>query len=244
MSSHGVEKQFRIATTWLLELGVAVVAACAAPGDVSRAPTDVGPPKQEPPGESPPVATGESYSVSGVLTLRTTSGAAPLAGATVGAFVILTNGRGYGLGPATTDADGRYQLYAPNGHVVLVAGAPHSYQPCAAIATVNGANSVTDIELVDSALTRPATTTDSPTLSGVVYRMTVAGRQPVAGAIIEFEYPPVIAATTITDAQGRYSLCQLPTGRGGVDIWLDGVALGGAVVYINGDQVLDFPVTR
>ena len=243
MTSHGVKKQFPIGTKWLLEFGVAVVAACVAPGDFSRAPTDVGPPVREPPGESPPVATGGSYSISGVLTLRTASGAAPLAGAAVGAFVITTNGVGYGLAAVTTDADGRYQLSAPNGHVVLGAGAPHSYQPCAAIATVNGANGVKDFEVVDSAVTRPATTTDSPTLSGVVYRKTVAGRQPVAGAIIEFEYSPVTAATTITDAQGRYSLCQLPTGRGGVDIWLNGVSLGGSVVYINGDQVLDFPVT-
>ena len=243
MTSHGVEKQFPIGATWLLEFGLAVVAACAAPGDVSRAPTDVGPPTREPPGTSPPGATGGSYSLSGVLTLRTTSGAAPLAGATVGAFLIMTNGTSYGLAPVTTDADGRYQLSVPSGHVVFWAGAPHSYQPCAAIATVNGANSVKDIELVDSAVTRPETTTDSPTLSGVVYRTTVEGRQPVAGAIIEFEYPPVVATTTTTDAEGRYSLCQLPTGRGGVDIWLNGVALGGSVVYINGDQVLDFAVT-
>jgi hypothetical protein len=49
----------------------------------------------------------------------------------------------------------------------------------------------------------------------------------------------VIATTTITDAQGRYSLCRLPLGRGGLDVWLNGVSLGGAVVNINGDAVLD-----
>jgi hypothetical protein len=104
---------------------------------------------------------------------------------------------------------------------------------------VNGANGVKDIELLDSAATRPQTTTDSPTLSGVVYRTTGAGKEPIAGAVIEFEYAAVIATTTTTDAQGRYSLCQLPAGRGGLDVWLNGVNLGGVVVNINGDAVLD-----
>jgi hypothetical protein len=152
----------------------------------------------------------------------------------------MTNSNGYGMAPVTTDANGRYQFSnVPNGVVVLMGDAPHSYQPCAAIGTVNGANGVKDLEVVDSAATRPATSADSPTLSGVVYRKTAAGRQPVAGAVIEYEYAPVIASRTITDAQGRYSLCQLPAGRGGLDVWLNGVSLGGAVVNINGDAVLD-----
>jgi hypothetical protein len=49
----------------------------------------------------------------------------------------------------------------------------------------------------------------------------------------------VIATRAVTDAQGRYSLCQLPLGRGGLDVWLNGVQLGGAVVNIFGDEVLD-----
>ena len=93
---------------------------------------------------------------------------------------------------------------------------------------MSDADGVKDFEVVDSTVTRPETTTDSPTLSGVVYRKTGAGKQPVAGAVIEFEYSPVIAATTITDKQGRYSLCQLPAGRAGLDVWLNGVSLGGA----------------
>jgi hypothetical protein len=104
---------------------------------------------------------------------------------------------------------------------------------------VGGANGVKGLELVDSAATRPATPADSPTLSGVVYRKTAAGKEPIAGAVIEYEYSPVIATRAVTDAQGRYSLCQLPLGRGGLDVWLNGVQLGGAVVNIFGDEVLD-----
>ena len=224
---------------WLVVLAATLAAACGAPGDVGRAPTDVTPPRQTPT-PAPPTATGGPYSLSGILTVRTTSGIAPAANAGVGGYVITTNGNSYGMAPVSTDAEGRYQFSnVPSGVVVLYGGAAHAYQPCAAVATVNGANGTKNIELVDSAATRPETTTDSPTLSGVVYRKTAAGKQPVAGAIIEFEYPPVIATTTTTDAQGRYSLCRLPAGRGGLEVWLNGVSIGGVVVNINGDAVLD-----
>jgi hypothetical protein len=155
-------------------------------------------------------------------------------------FVIKTNGDGYGMAPVVTDANGRYEFSnVPSGVVVLYPSAPHAYQPCADVATVGGANGVKGLELVDSAATRPATPADSPTLSGVVYRKTAAGKEPIAGAVIEYEYSPVIATRAVTDAQGRYSLCQLPLGRGGLDVWLNGVQLGGAVVNIFGDEVLD-----
>ena len=247
MTSHRVEKRFAIRAEWLLVFS-AVLIACGASGDVGRAPTDAGAPTGETPGGSPsgcqtqcpPFPTDGRYSISGVLTLRTTSGIVPLAGTGVGGFVIMTNGTGYGMAPVITDASGRYEFTnVPNGVVVLYGGAPHAYQPCAAIGTVNGANGVKDIELLDSAATRPATSADSPTLSGVVYRNTAAGKEPIAGAVIEFEYAPVPATSTTTDAQGRYSLCQLPLGRGGLEVWLNGVSLGGVVVNISGDAVLD-----
>ena len=255
-----VEKRFPIRAEWLLVFGAALIAACGASGDVGRVPTSVGsPPGDTPSGPpsncpgypdqahcSPPPADGR-YSVSGVVTLRTTSGTAPLAGTAVGGFVIMTNGDNYGfMAPVLTDADGRYQFSnVPNGFVRLRAAAPHAYQPCAAVATVSGANSVQDVELLDSAATRPPSAADSPTLSGVVYRSTGAGREPVAGAAIEYEFPPEwIVLQTITDAQGRYSLCDLPAGRGALNVWLNGVGVAGSIVYISGDQVLDFDLTR
>jgi len=241
MTSHGTNKRFPIRAAWLLVLGAALIAACGMPGDNSRAPTETSSPTGQTPGGQIPVANGGSYTLSGVLTLRTTSGTRPLANVGVSGFLVRTNDISHGIGTVTTDADGRYQFSnVPSGVVVLYAGAPHAYMPCAAIGTVVSANGVKDIELVDSAATRPTTTADSPTLSGVVYRKTAAGKEPLAGAVIEFEYSPVPALQTTTDAQGRYSLCQLPAGRGGVDVWLNGVNLGGAVVNISGDAVLDF----
>ena len=204
-----VEKRFPIRAEWLLVFGAALIAACGASGDVGRVPTSVGsPPGDTPSGPpsncpgypdqahcSPPPADGR-YSVSGVVTLRTTSGTAPLAGTAVGGFVIMTNGDNYGfMAPVLTDADGRYQFSnVPNGFVILGAAAPHAYQPCAAI---------------------------------------------------EYEFPPEwIVLQTITDAQGRYSLCDLPAGRGALNVWLNGVGVAGSIVYISGDQVLDFDLTR
>lgn len=252
-TSHRVEHQIPSKRRWVLLLGAAWISACAAPGDVGGGSTYVTSPVTQTPGGStggcpgyvnqnrcPPFTTGGPYTLSGVLTVRTTSGSVPAANAGVGGFVIMTNGNGYGMAPVTTDANGRYQFSnMPSGTVVLYPGAPHAYQPCAEIATITGANAVKDVELLDSAVTRPATAADSPTLSGVVYRRTAAGKEPIAGAVIEFEYPPVTATTAVTDAQGRYSLCKLPLGRGGLDVWLNGVSLGGVVVNITGDAVLD-----
>ena len=256
MTSDWAGKRLPIRVEWLLVFGVALIAACVTSGDDGRAPTGVrstagetpdGPTRGCPvdPTHCPPVATGRTYSLSGVVTLRTASGTAPLAGTEVRAFLVTSNGPSYSIGDAITDADGRYQFPGvPEGHVVLWSFPPHAYQRCAAIATVSGANSEKDLELLDSAVTRPVTAADSPTLSGIVYRSTNAGRQPVAGAVIEFEYAPVIATTATTDVQGRYSLCHLPMGRGGLDVWLNGVAVGGAVVNIDGDKVLDFDLSR
>ena len=99
MTSHRVEKRFPIRAEWLVVFGAALIAACGASGDVGGAPTDVGAPPGETPGGSPsgcqthcpPSPTGGLCSISGVLTLRTTSGTVPLAGG-VGAYVMMTNG--------------------------------------------------------------------------------------------------------------------------------------------------------
>ena len=237
MTFGGAERRFQIRAQWLLALGATLVAACAAPRDGGPAITGVTPPTGQPPDGT---ATRGAYTVSGVLTLRTTSGTAPLAYKTVSGFLILPSGYSYTLAPVVTDADGRYQFSnLPNGAVVLRGVAPRTYQPCPAIARVSGAKGVKDVELVDSAATGSEVSKDSPTLSGVVYRKTSAGRQPVRGAIIEFERSIEVTATTFTDGEGRYSLCQLPIGRAGLDVWLNGGHLTGALVDITGDDVLD-----
>ncbi|HSQ29130.1 MAG TPA: hypothetical protein VLN49_04730, partial [Gemmatimonadaceae bacterium] len=87
MTSHGVEKRFPISAERLLVFGAALIAACGAFGDLGRAPTGVESPTGQTPGSSPSgcpgypdqahcpsFPTGGTYSVSGVVTLRTTSG--------------------------------------------------------------------------------------------------------------------------------------------------------------------------
>ena len=258
MTSCEAAKQFPIRAAWLLVVGAALVSACGLPGADGRGPTEISSPIGETPGAAvpggptgvcpgyidptrcPPFPTGGPYTLSGVLTVRTTSGTVPVPNARVGGFVIMTNGSGYGTAPVLTDANGRYQFSnVPNGFVILYPGAPHAYHPCAEIATVSEADAVKNLELLDSAVTRPLTAADSPRLSGVVYRKTAEGKQPIAGAVIEFEYPPIIATRAVTDAQGRYSLCRLPLGRGGLEVWLNERSLGGTVVNTTGDAVLD-----
>jgi hypothetical protein len=60
-------------------------------------------------------------------------------------------------------------------------------------------------------------------VSGVIFEITGAGKQPVAGAFVDFEpigdFP---AAITFSDAAGRYLLCGVPQERT-VDI---GASLG------------------
>ena len=141
-----MEKRIPMRAEWLLLLGAALISACATPGDVGGASTYSTAPAQPTPGG----ATGP-YTLSGVLTVRTTSGTAPVANAGIGGYVIMSNGNNYGMTSVSTDADGRYQFSnVPSGVVVLYAGAPHAYVPCAAIGTVIGANGVKDIELVVS----------------------------------------------------------------------------------------------
>jgi hypothetical protein len=158
----------------------------------------------------------------------------------------MANGNGYSMGRMNADGNGHYQLNnVPNGRVVLQGMGNGGNQPCAAIATVNGANAVTNIELVASGGVRATTTSDASTLSGVVYRTTPAGRQPLPGVLVEYEASmDLLTATTVTDQQGRYALCRLPSSGFSSDVYfmLNGVMID-RLVTISGDQVLDMEMT-
>jgi len=258
MMGRRIDKRFLIAGAWLLPSGV-LIAACGGTGDTGSTPTAIcaptvvapgggstGCPGYADPSHCPPFTTGGPYSISGVVTLRTASGTVGVAGTHVGGYVFTNSGNGYRTATVLTDSVGRYQLpNLPDGRVVLWGGASRpDYQPCAAIAVVNGANATADVVLVDSAVARSMTPADSPMLSGLVYRTTSAGREPVSGAYVDFEYfPDLVTATTVTDAQGRYSLCRLPLG-GTHTVWFvaDGVMVE-RQINITGDQVLDVVLT-
>jgi hypothetical protein len=188
---------------------------------------------------SGPAVPSGNRTISGVVTERLSSGALqPLPGANVNAWIDLGNfGYSYmwGNGPRTTDSAGRYVLTnVPDGARVLVDTYKSEYvQQCAAPPIQIFADASIDLELIarNNIIVTPQSIASKPgfrTITGVIYENTEDGRRPVAGAFVDYE--PVMdspAATTYSDASGRYLLCGLPDDRT-VDI---GAGNGSRVAY-------------
>ena len=195
------------------------------------------------PTHCPPFPTGGSNSISGIVTRWTNGAASTASGIRVSGYVFKLDGSGYSMGWVVADTTGRYTVTGvPDGMVVLYAYIEGGSQPCAAIASLRGANATSDIEVVTpGGGKRPGSPTDSPTLSGTVYINTPAGRQPVVGAYVEFEYfPDLVTATTTTDEHGHYTLCRLP--KSGSLYVSSGQSPQYFAVTLTGDQVLDVEV--
>jgi hypothetical protein len=155
----------------------------------------------------------------------------------------------------TSDATGRYSFpeLAQFGQVarVTVPSPPAGlFQACAVHPTI-GENTTEDIELVPAGA--PPTTARSPTLSGVVSEDIATGRRPVADVRIAFLTDSIRGdmwdAETRTDADGRYRLCNLPSGPG--LLWAmcsgSGLSAGRPVrsrIEIRGDTSLDVDFTN
>jgi len=136
-------------------------------------------------------------------------------------------GRGY-----YSSADGRYEVSRlPSAQIQLWAGGAFQQgyvQPCAVTFDMTS-DVVRDIEVVSiatlnsTAPQRPITAR-GPALTGTVYEVTPAGRQPVAGAFIWVDgqdHNGLVVAQTMTDLNGQYFLCDLPPGAV-YDIYKDG----------------------
>ena len=84
-----------------------------------------------------------------------------------------------------------------------------------------------------------------PALRGIVYEMTPAGRQPVAGAQVYLEFLfEIVAATTTTDENGRYSLCNLPSSNAWITPVKEGFVTTGRPVTVAGSIEMDMEVKR
>jgi hypothetical protein len=89
-------------------------------------------------------------------------------------------------------------------------------QQCATTVTLNAdANqdvTLTSLQnLASGNSLRPPPVPGTRTISGVVFEVTAAGRQPIEGATVGFEgNNDITSAWTFTDASGRYLLCGLP----------------------------------
>ena len=114
-----------------------------------------------------------------------------------------------------TDEDGRRVFpHVPHGTVVKIrADKSGFYQPCTVGETVVSASTLR-LELVRSG-SRPRAPA-SPVLSGMVYRTTPQGREPVVNLAIGYiaGCGGLIVPYGRTDDQGRYLFCRVPPGPG------------------------------
>ena len=203
--------------------------------------------------DSPTTPTGPepgpasaSPTVSGTVYETTQEGRRPLPGVRL---LVAVQNRGATNGTSTSsDAEGRYEIPAP---IVAEGGTARVYafggflrhQPCVAQTLVSGATAL-DVEYNPRHL--PGTG-GSPTVSGRVFKVTSAGRQPESGREVLYYVRNALAAQTFTNVDGRYEFCKVPTGAG--KVWvsdpLDYDAGGPAAeqsLNIAGDVVVDLEI--
>ena len=189
---------------------------------------------------APTPATGY-LTLSGTVTEPLQQGSRPLPGVSVNAWVQqISWGYSYwwANGSQTTDAAGGFRLPSipAEATVQLQVWKDGYVQQCAAPSVTMRSHLQMDVQLVSRANLSALPESMAPSapgfrsVSGAVVERTAAGTQPVAGVFVDFE--PVMdfpAATTFSDATGRYLLCGLPDGQ---TISL-GAGLGNRVAYIN-----------
>jgi hypothetical protein len=221
----------------VISLVVALVlgAACS-PDQVPLPPSSPTPP-------SPPDTS--LYTLSGVVFEQTTQGPIPVSGRV--AYNYVRPGQSFGTGGDVVALQGQFVFeHVLSGTAIRLRGNASSVwrnQPCAADAVIRS-NTVLDIELVADGAR--GVTAGSPTLTGVVYEMTAAGRKPIptADVMLIAGCSGLGAPYMRTDAEGRYAFCRVP--RGPVCVFAALERYGGpwfserqVPMTINDDTVLD-----
>jgi hypothetical protein len=210
-----------------------LAAGCGSgPASVPSAPTTASTPGVF--GSTPIPVTSGPYNISGVVAESGRS----IAGANVNAFVNQGN-FGYSYmyvhGALLSDGSGRYRMTGlPAGVRVWFQVYKDGYvQQCAAASVTLQGDTAMDLALVSRANLTASTAQSAPgfrSVSGTIVEMTLAGKQPVAGAFVDFEpledFP---AAVTYSDEAGRFALCGLPEDE---TVRL-GTSSGGRVAYAN-----------
>jgi len=140
-----------------------------------------------------------------------------LADTVVGFFVETRGGRGLDV---RTDQNGQFMAYLPDSRIsVFVAKAglpnPEYVQPCAVQTEVRGSIDL-QVEVMSSSTLqslsppRPQVVRGA-TLTGTIFETANGVRTPVMGAALwAEEYDDLAVATTLSDFQGGYFLCNLP----------------------------------
>ena len=116
------------------------------------------------------------------------------------------------------------------------------FQRSGASVTIRG-DTTLDVELVSLDARDPIY--DWPTLSGMVYRETAAGRQPVAHTHVSYGRKglPLYDVYCETDAQGRFQFGRLPLGPGGLGAGNCNDQAQTVPLVISADAVVDVDVT-
>lgn len=157
-------------------------------------------------------------------------------------------------GPVQTDGNGRFTFAVPPGaQVRLQSAAPGAFQPCQVV--VHADTDVTaDIHAVIDprqlgAHLPPELLARTPVLSGTVFEQATDGRRtPLADVRVELDALyglGVVAATTLTDANGRYILCGLAD-EPSTYLFASkaGYRLFESSVTLNGNTTLDIELRR
>jgi hypothetical protein len=201
---------------------------------------------------------GVTHTITGTITELGPQGQQPVAGARIDVYLYSSSRSGHWMSDVT-ETNGRYELWGiPSGAIALLyAGKGNDLeyvQPCVHEVTVTNDVSL-DIEIVPrlagGAAANAAARRGSATfLTGVVYGQPPDGtRAPLPDAVVwlDGDMTP-LAATTITDPDGRYVLCGIPRGRhdfavtaeGGYDILKNPQRS----IDVAGDMTLDVELRR
>jgi hypothetical protein len=196
-----------------------------------------------------------THTIAGTITELGPQGQRPVEGARVYVYLYASHRSGHWMSDVT-GADGRYELWGifTDATAVLSVGKGDSLnwyqQPCVHRVTVTSDMSV-DIEIVPqsaggAAANAAARRGTGPFLTGVVFGQGPDGtRAPIPDAMVFLDDT---AATTITDADGRYVLCGIPSGShefaataaGGYDISKNPPR----TIDVAGDMTLDVELKR
>ncbi len=232
----------------LLRLLCAVSVVCAVVGcegsslsnPVSTAPTPVRAP------------TG-FVTVSGTVWIHGTAGVTRYANGRMFGWVQQATSGGT-TGPVPTDAEGRFSFTVPPGAQVRLQSSADGFQPCQVVVRANtdvtqDIHVVVDRQQLGSHL--PAELlARTPVISGVVYEQAADGRRtPVAEARLSLDSLGglgFVAATTLTDAEGRYILCGLAEDTSTyLFAWMEGYGLFESGVTLAGNNTtLDIELRR
>jgi len=212
-----------------------LAAGCGSgPASVPSAPTTASTPGLL--GPTPIPVNSGPYTISGIVAENGRS----IPGANVNAWVTQgTMGYSYMYvhGALLTDGDGRYRMTGlPAGVGVWFQVYKDGYvQQCAAAPVTLQGDLAMDLALVSKANLTAATAPSAPgfrTVSGTIVEMTSAGKQPIAGAFVDWEpledFP---AAVTRSDGAGQFALCGLPQDE--TVLLGANVASGGRAAYVN-----------